>query len=228
TEANLLCEQLNALYQDEQYCFHAVRPDLWLLESREPLVFDSPCPYDLTDLIDSQVKAIGHDGDKIQLLQSEIQMFLYDCDINRQRKKKSQFQINGVWFWKDIPSQIKYPDYEVIVNSKNIAWLRPETVVDVGVIAEIIYRLVTEKRSVILFSDILYAPNHMLHLEEYAKRFSWLGAQIIEPILQMQNDNILNKIELVSNGQSGGAIQLKRNKFFPSFKKTAYKGLWID
>ncbi|QRN41590.1 MAG: hypothetical protein GKC53_05620 [Neisseriaceae bacterium] len=229
TEANILCEQLNALYEHEQYYFHPVRPDLWLLESPEPLVFDSPCPYNLVDLVDGQVKAIGKDGARIQLLQSEMQMFLHNCDVNQRRKKKSQFQINGVWFWNDIPSQIKYPDSEVIVNSKNIDWLSSKGTTHVKEIPDTVYQLVKNNRSVVLFSDILYAPNCMLNLEEYATRFSWLGKYIVVPILKMQNDKIVSKVELISNGQSGGVIQLKQKTFFPSlFKKLTYKGLWID
>ena len=108
-EAVDICRDFNAFIADSGYKFLPYREYLWLVTCpSEPNWFLPP----VCD-IEGQLKTVPRpqsDDAKVsaqlQTLQAELQMLLAQHPVNQQRKTTYQAEINGVWFWRDLPSAV--------------------------------------------------------------------------------------------------------------------------
>lgn len=77
----------------------APHPLRWYLELPEPWQFDSVSPHLLlgSTLVDKM--PTGKHARSVKKLFNEIQMLLFDHEINQQRRARQQPTVDGVWLW---------------------------------------------------------------------------------------------------------------------------------
>lgn len=108
-ESRQLCDGLNHLYGDDAQ-FDYLRPDLWRLTLPSVIAWQAVAIFDLHHTLQTENTAA-----QWLSLSTEIQMWLHDHPLNRQRK----LPINGAWLWR-LPENTSETDCPKIIASDSL------------------------------------------------------------------------------------------------------------
>lgn len=227
TEAERLTTELNKIYKTEELVFHVVLPDLWLLETAQPLNYQSTCPFDLVDLIDLEYQITGRDAKQLRQLQAEIQMFLYGNSINPIREKNGQLAINGLWFWPNLYPEKVQNNQQTILLSNEFQWLHPENNVELNKVIPLMSNNLTGDQNMVIFIDNLHAFTRLLDHQAFAHEFNKIGQELMQPLLALKARKEIKELELISSGSNGGRLSLSRFPWPLFLSKETYQGRWL-
>lgn len=101
-EAKQICDELSIFYQDEQWQFYPLFPDLWVITTPMNLDWQVSSILDICGQISEAEKAQGQDARQWLQKQTEIQMWLHSHSINTTRNHQKLPALNGLWLWKDL------------------------------------------------------------------------------------------------------------------------------
>lgn len=150
-EASAFCSVLNKWLQAENWQFHPVKANLWLLTSSQRMAFSVPSILDLGGSINSEIKPTGTDALLILQRQTELQMLLYQHPINQQRSARGLPTINSLWFEPDSAgtADSKIPLYT------NSSWAvnTHELPANYAALADTVFG--KDKDKIVLFNDAL-------------------------------------------------------------------------
>jgi hypothetical protein len=97
--AALLIGALNRHFAEDAIAFAAPRPDAWFLRTeRDPAVVTTPTLAVLGRSIFAHLPS-GPEGKTWQRWQTEIQMLLFENDVNESRERRGLPPVSGVWLW---------------------------------------------------------------------------------------------------------------------------------
>jgi|GEM_PF-6344832 hypothetical protein len=224
-EAEALVDDLNCEYEVEGYHFSVMAPDLWLMESPTPWNFAALDPNDSTFLMQEDVLFSGKDQAKISLLQAEIQMMLYCHPINRLRAKENLSLANGLWpsldYWGEKRGQ-------TLVLSDEWGWLDEKNNISLAALDEKMTSILSQGYSLAIYIDTLNIANKRQDFKGYKEALFALEKMIFSPAWQLWERGHLRSLSLISVGQTGGALRVKKSlgKRIPN-RRASYQGLWF-
>jgi len=100
-EAQRLCADLSAFYQDKDWQFEPLCESMWLLSMSKIEDWGAECVLDVCGQPEMDGQAHGEDAVSWLAMQTEIQMFLHTHPINQAREQQGLPEINGLWLWND-------------------------------------------------------------------------------------------------------------------------------
>ena len=100
-EAQRLCADLSAFYQDKDWQFEPLCESMWLLSMPKTEDWGAECVLDVCGQPEMDGQAHGQDAVSWLAMQTEIQMFLHTHPINQAREQQGLPEINGLWLWND-------------------------------------------------------------------------------------------------------------------------------
>lgn len=116
--ADLLLQELNKLYAEDDYLFECYHPHQWYLRlPHAPLSrFQA-----LSNVLGRSVEPFmpeGEDQTHWRRFMNEVQMLLHAADVNQQRLEQQQYPVNSIWCWGagEIPGSLQSPWDEVYTD----------------------------------------------------------------------------------------------------------------
>ena len=98
-DALAIAAEVNKVLVHYEMALEIPHEDRWYIRVDEPLdMVTTELPLVVGKDIRRQLPQ-GADAKKIHTLLNEIQMQLYDCDLNKLREGRGELPINSVWFW---------------------------------------------------------------------------------------------------------------------------------
>jgi hypothetical protein len=98
-EANALCATLNQHFARDQLQFIPAAPDRWYIKlNREPALSTSMLDQASGNSIDALMPA-GAESPLWRQRMNEVQMLLFEHQVNIARESRRELPINSVWFW---------------------------------------------------------------------------------------------------------------------------------
>ena len=101
-ESELLIETLNKQFPEVEF-IEGQHPSRWYLQLPQPVEFTTPSPSEINQKTIEGHLPSGRDAKQIHALLNEIQMALYQCEVNLTREIDGQAPINSVWLWGNKP-----------------------------------------------------------------------------------------------------------------------------
>ncbi|WP_254351937.1 hypothetical protein [Neisseria mucosa] len=119
-EAQRLCADLSAFYQDKDWQFEPLCESMWLLSMPTIEDWGAECVLDVCGQPEMDGQAHGKDAVFWLAMQTEIQMFLHTHPINQAREQQGLPEINGLWLWNDASGGTQSAD----IVASDSAWAR--------------------------------------------------------------------------------------------------------
>ena len=101
-QSELLIDGLNNLFPEVKF-IQGRHPSRWYLQLPQPFEFTTPSPSEINQKTIEGHLPSGSDAQQIHALLNEIQMALYQSEVNLARENDGQAPINSVWFWGNKP-----------------------------------------------------------------------------------------------------------------------------
>lgn len=225
SEAQTMCQDINAFMDDGLFHFVPHREYLWLVTSTESIEWYLPPVCD----IEGQLKFMPRPQSdnrkasaKLQTLQAELQMFLSQRPVNQQRRANKQAEINGIWFWRDLASETPLDaniplltDAPLLQQSANIqtdapydwaaaaAWLQEQG----------------QTEQAVLWLNSLEAPSMFGDIWGYQDEFQILNERFLQPIGQALKRGDLQSLTLKTDGEAGFDLHFQAKQRWAFWKR---------
>ncbi len=98
-DALAIAAEANKVLQDYGFTVEVPYKDRWYIKLDEDLAFTTT---ELTTVVGNEVAAYLPRGDgagKLHNMLNELQMHLFNCDINQQRETRGELPVNSIWLW---------------------------------------------------------------------------------------------------------------------------------
>lgn len=218
-EAVDICRDINAFIADSGYTFLPYREYLWLVTApSEPQWFVPPL-CDIEGQLKSVPRPVSDDPraiSQLQTLQTELQMLLAQHAVNQKRRSDYQTEINGVWFWRDLPSaQPQSADAALMTDAPLLAdsaaqqtdapydWAGSQAWLDE----------IGKPTHASLWLNTLEAPTAFADIWGYQDGFNQLHERFFVPIQQALQQGYLTGLTLHTDGEAGFELHVqKRNR----------------
>lgn len=225
-EAQALCRDLDGFYADAGYRFYAYRPDLWLMTLPETVDWTVVPVFDIHGQVDGSVRAAGGAAGAWLALQTEMQMWLHQHDINRRRTENGQPAINGVWLWQDSIGTAgdaplasdsvwagEYPQVPQPLPEHLSAWL-----------AQCAAQKVSDS---VVFADDLVLCRQSADVWRYAEMVQTMDNHWFRAVWEHLQSGGLNAFTLHTDGESGGCLHIGRRAKWAFWRKAVkFCGRW--
>ena len=228
-EAESLCSGLTGFYRHEDWHFHVLRPDLWLVTlPRRPDWHTAPV-FDICGQSSDVSRAGGTDALQWLGRQTEIQMYLHNHPVNGQRTEKKIPVINGLWLWQDLEgTQAARP-----LLSSDSAWAEFYPGERTGTPYDFQAWQAMREEAGAPFSDGLIFLDDLAVTDQTGD--SWAYREILEswearwfaPLRQALGTGRLNSLTIVTDGEDGGSLRIgSRSKWACWKRKRKFDGIW--
>lgn len=210
-EAERLCSGLNAFYRQDGWHFQALRPDLWLVALPAEPDWQVPPLPDVLGAADGSLRAQGRDSGQWLQMQTEIQMWLYDHPLNRERVAAGIPAINGVWLWQDMEGSCS--DAPLLGSDSPWAQFYPGMKTDAPYDFATWQQFVKEQPQTfsdgLLLLDDFVAASHTGDVGAYIQMLQSFETRWFAPLWQALKAGRLNGLNIVTDGDTGGGLQVK-------------------
>jgi len=98
-DALVIAAEANKVLQDYGYMIEVPFEDRWYIRLENEL---SITTTELSSVVGSEITAYlprGKDSGKLHSMLNEVQMHLFNADINQQREERGELPVNSLWFW---------------------------------------------------------------------------------------------------------------------------------
>lgn len=217
-EAQELCRDLNRFYEDAAYRFYPYRPDLWLMTLPERMDWTAVSVFDIHGQVDGSQRAEGKDAAKWLALQTEMQMWLHQHEINRKRSDNGQPPINGVWLWQDAVGTAS----DALVVS-DCVWASEHEHQPMPVPERFADWLAECRQSGIsdslVFLDSLVLCRQSADVWRYSDIVQAFDQHIFRAVWQAVASGCLNRFTLITDGENGGILKLDKRARWKWWRK---------
>jgi len=98
-EAEQIIEQINQCFSDTDWTLRFITPRQWVLEQASPILLSTHTLFDAIGGNMHDHLPTGSDASRWRSLMNELQMFLFNLPLNRQREIRGLPTVNSLWFW---------------------------------------------------------------------------------------------------------------------------------
>lgn len=228
-EAEALCQSLSDFLPDLGWQFYPWQPELWVVTCPNEPQWVAPIVTEMLGQMDRHTRPEGEEARLMMRTQAEIQMFLATHPVNQARKAQ-QMDINGVWFWRDLPvkhdawqqkpfgilasDSLLLQDNHPFTQAKPYdytAWLR-------------LYQELPEAKDLLAIIDLndLLMPTAFADIWGYQDHLQQLETRFFAPIWAALKAGQIQTLTIVSNGDAGlvTTVKAKAHRAFWKSKKT--------
>ncbi len=101
-QSKLLIAELARLVPEAKF-ISGRHPARWYIQLAQAFDFSTPAPAEINQRAIEGHLPSGKDAPQLHVLLNEIQMALYQSEVNNQRERDGQSPINSIWFWGTRP-----------------------------------------------------------------------------------------------------------------------------
>ena len=101
-QSKLLIEELARLFPEAKFICGR-HPARWYIQLAQTFDFSTPAPAEINQRAIEGHLPSGKDAPQLHVLLNEIQMALYQSEVNNKRERDGQAPINSIWFWGTRP-----------------------------------------------------------------------------------------------------------------------------
>lgn len=227
--AQQFCHLLSEFYAEDGWTFHHWRNDLWLIEMPQQPDWQAPSTLDIGGQIGSREQAIGKDALQWLGKQTEIQMWLHDHPLNRQRKIQKLPEINGLWLWQDLQGSGSNNGF----TASDSVWAQhaANPLFDAPYSFQALENLLAEQNRAfsdgIVFLDDLVSTAHTGDIWTYQQHLQNWEQRWFQPLWHALNTGKLKQLTISTDGANGGTLTLSANARFKFWKREkTFNGIW--
>lgn len=207
-EANSLVRELNDLYREDGWVFHAPHPQRWYLQMQEEpgATFTS-----LFDVLGKNIRPFlpaGKKGNAWNAFLSEVQMLLHSSSVNQQRNMEGKLIVNSIWPWgagsiPDIRNSLWsaiWADESLVKGFAHLASVAcgdlPESANTLMEKLEYEGKGKNESRYLV-YLDQPYRAMNINGSEEWQRVMNFLEEKWFAPVLEALKENRLEEVKII-------------------------------
>lgn len=220
-EAENFCRVLNEWLAQENWLFHVVQPDLWLLTTPQALQFNARSVLELNNLLDDTVKPTGRDAPRILKYQTELQMLLHQHPLNQTRCANGKIPINAIWFEPDMIGNADGRELYSNCSWTNAAKPFPPDYASLSA-------QINRQKSVVLFSDDFCHADIQAdsiayqHLLQHWEQHWW------QPLMHALKCCQIQQLNICTDGALGGRLSVRKPLISPFWRnKVSFNGMML-
>ncbi|AUZ06414.1 MULTISPECIES: hypothetical protein [Vitreoscilla] len=225
SEAQAMCQDINAFMDDDLFHFVPQREYLWLVTSSAAIEWHLPPVCD----IEGQLKFMPRPQSdnrkasaKLQTLQAELQMFLSQHPVNQQRRSNKQAEINGIWFWRDLASDTPLDANIPLLTDAPLLQQSANTQTDAPYDWSAAAAWLQEQgrpEQAILWLNPLEAPSMFGDIWGYQDAFQALNERFLQPIQQALKRGELQSLTIKTDGETGFDLHFQTKQRWAFWKR---------
>ncbi len=224
-EAVDICRDFNAFVADSGYKFLPYREYLWLVTCPSEPTWFLPPVCDIEGQLKTVPRPQSDDAKvsaQLQTLQAELQMLLAQHPVNQQRKTTYQAEINGVWFWRDLPSATPCSaDIPLLTDApllQGSARQQTDAPYDWAAAHTWLAETGTHEQAH-LWLNTLEAPSMFADMWGYQDAFAELHTRFLAPIDAALQKGELKSLTLITDGATGLRCQAHKRSRLAFWKR---------
>lgn len=218
-ESEALIEELNDHFKDDGLHFLMANKDSWFLNvTNHEKVSTTP----LNEVISRNVYSFmpqGEDALFWKKFMNEVQMLMFQSQVNERREENNKLPVNGVWLWGEgvLPDQTDlqamniYSQHSLVKGLANLNNLNCYSTFDVKTFIE----HVSNRENNLLVLDDLFNVTCYGDVMEWQSSFNELYADWLEPILHWA---LKKKIKINLHPCNGVCYQIASHNRFRFFR----------
>ncbi len=228
-ESEALIEELNEHFKDDGIRFLMADKDSWFLNiSNHEKVSTTP----LNEVISRNVYSFMPEGEDAlfwKKFMNEVQMLLFQSQVNEQREQNNKLPVNGVWLWGEGPfpdraelqSMEVYSQHSLVKGLANLNNFNCHSMPDVKTFIE---HVSNQKKNILVLDDLFNVTCYG-DVMAWQSSFNELYVSWVEPLLIWAMKNNIKVNLHTCNGvsyqiASHNRLRLFRNKKIESHIKT--------
>ena len=218
-ESESLLEELNAHFKDDGIRFLMADKDRWFLNiSDHEKVSTTP----LNEVISRNVYSFMPEGEDAlfwKKFMNEVQMLMFQSQVNAQREQNNKLPVNGVWLWGEgaLPDRSKLQSMEVYSQHsllKGLSTLNNLNCHSMPGVKTFIEQVSNQENNLLVLDDLFNVTCYG-DVMEWQSSFNDLYASWLEPLLAWA---MKNKVKVNLHACNGVCYQIASHNRFRFFR----------
>lgn len=227
-EAERLCHELSDFYREDNWQFHLLRPDLWLITLPSEPNWQVAPALDIGGQISAADHPLGNDAVQWLEKQTEIQMWLHQHPINVARCNTKRAEINGLWLWQDIQGRATAP---LLATDTLWAQFSQASKIHAPYHFADYLTLTTQQGSHfsdgLIFLDDLVVTEQTGDVYAYQEILQSWEIRWFAPLWQALNTGRLKQLMITTDGEHGGKLVITPKSKWAFWKgEKRFDGIW--
>ncbi|WP_165006742.1 hypothetical protein [Neisseria yangbaofengii] len=228
-EAGQLCRELSDFYRKDGWQFHTLRPDLWLITMPSEIDWQVAPIWDIGGQIGATDQASGRDALQWLNKQTEIQMWLHNHPLNRQRQNRQAPALNGLWLWQDIHGSCTHTG--LLASDSPWAAFYPHRRIDAPYDFDAYLNATNESglsvSDGLIFLDDLAVTEQTGDVSAYQEILQSWENRWFAPLWQALQSGRLKQLTIAADGENGGKLVITPKAKWAFWKaKKNFNGIW--
>ena len=227
-EAQRLCADLSAFYQDKDWQFEPLCESMWLLSMPKTEDWGAECVLDVCGQPEMDGQAHGKDAVSWLAMQTEIQMFLHTHPINQAREQQGLPEINGLWLWNDADGT---QSADIVASDSAWARFSDKPKLDAPYDLKAWFEMVQETGNAVsdglIFLDDLVSTLQTGDVWAYKDILESWETRWFSPLWDALASGRLKTVCIATDGENGGTLEIGRRSKWAFWRKAkTFNGSW--
>lgn len=227
-EAQRLCADLSAFYQDKDWQFEPLCESMWLLSMPKIEDWGAECVLDVCGQPEMDGQAHGKDAVSWLAMQTEIQMFLHTHPINQAREQQGLPEINGLWLWNDADGT---QSADIVASDSAWARFSDTPKLDAPYDLKAWFEMVQETGNAVsdglIFLDDLVSTLQTGDVWTYKDILESWETRWFAPLWDALASDCLKTVCIATDGENGGTLEIGRRSKWAFWRKAkTFNGSW--